>query len=164
MSLVFEGNTTAVSHNGKWSQWDLEPGYLTLIRTCCKAALIASTVDIKFSGHRSVMVRDASLQQQAPSRLFFKTSLYSEEYEVILFQASFSLSYCYPLFNLSCLFLLAIYFQARVLWREMKSLIAVLVFVCWEKKIKHFVFHSGTSWQEMNFLTSASQHFLCTIP
>lgn len=70
-----------------WSQ-----DILTLIRTYCKAALIASTVDIKFSGHRSVMVRDASLQQQAPSRLFFKTSLYSEEYEVILFQASFSLS------------------------------------------------------------------------
>lgn len=43
--------------NEIWSQ-----GILTLIRTCCEAALIASTVDIKFSGHRSVMVRDASLQ------------------------------------------------------------------------------------------------------
>lgn len=68
----------------------------------------------------------------------------------------FFLAYFYPVLKLPCLFLLAIYFQATVLWREMKSLIASYGIRLLRKKSTFLFFLSGTFWWEMNFLPSAS--------
>lgn len=156
MYIVFEGNITLMSHNRKWSQWGLEPGSLSLIRTCCEAALMASTVDIQVLW---VHISDGEgcFTLITGHRLFSKISLYSEEYEAIPVQASFLLTCSYPVLKLSCLFLLAIYFQARVLWREIKSLIACYgISLLRKKKLTFLVFQSGTFWWEVSFLTSAS--------
>lgn len=97
MSVVFEGNTSPVSHNGKWSQWDLEPGYLILIRTCYEAALTASTVHMKFSYWAKISDGEGCLALVTGSQQVVCQGLYSKEYEAIL-----SLTCFFPCLLLPC--------------------------------------------------------------
>lgn len=135
MSVVFEGNTTPVSHSGKWSQWDLEPRYLILIRTCCETALIASTVNIKFSNWPEI--------SDGEGCFMLITGIQQVVFQDFMVQQRVSgYSNSKLLFSLPPSTLFLIYFTSFCLpftFRQ-EYLTAVSVLACWKKKNQHFCF------------------------